>query len=390
MPTVILARTLKGKGVSSVEDVDGVHGKAISNADEAIEELGGLRSIIVNVSVPENGTTPNVFPVGHRSRPVYEVGDEVATRKAYGDALVALGYERNDVVAVDGEVSNSTYTEFFAEAHPDRYIEMYIAEQQMVATAVGLQVRNWICFASTFAAFLSRAYDFIRMAAISQANLRLIGSHAGVSIGEDGPSQMGLEDIATMRAIHGSVVLYPADANQAAKLVPMMADQSGIVYMRTTREPLPVIYGADQEFTIGGSHIVRSSDNDDVTIVAAGITVHEALKAADALSECGVNACVIDMYSVKPIDAETLKMAVADTGLLVTVEDHWCEGGLGEAVLHVFAYAKERPPIKVLAVRDMPKSGPAADLLKAAGIDADHIVVAVRNLLAEHGSSLPR
>ena len=217
VPTVIVARTLKGKGVAAVEDVDGAHGKALPDPEQAIAELGGRRSIAIEVKAPGNGAAPNAFPLGSASRPAYEPGDEVATRRAYGDALAALGYERNDVVAVDGEVNNSTYTDAFANAHPDRYMEMYIAEQQMVATAVGLQVRGWVPFASTFAAFFARAYDFIRMAAISRADLRLVGSHAGVSIGEDGPSQMGLEDIAAMRAVHGSTVLYPSDANQAAK-----------------------------------------------------------------------------------------------------------------------------------------------------------------------------
>jgi transketolase len=351
VPTVIVARTLKGKGVAAVEDVDGAHGKALPDPEQAIAELGGRRSIAIEVKAPGNGAAPNAFPLGSASRPAYEPGDEVATRRAYGDALAALGYERNDVVAVDGEVNNSTYTDAFANAHPDRYMEMYIAEQQMVATAVGLQVRGWVPFASTFAAFFARAYDFIRMAAISRADLCLVGSHAGVSIGEDGPSQMGLEDIAAMRAVHGSTVLYPSDANQAAKLLPQMADRKGIVYMRTTREPLPVLYGPDEEFAIGGSHVVRSSDGDAVTIVAAGITVHEALKAAD-------------------------------TGLMVTAEDHWREGGLGEAVLSVFAESDERPRIRVLAVRDMPSSGTPADLLNAAGIDAAHIAAAACDLVA--------
>ena len=382
VPTVIVARTLKGKGVAAVEDVDGAHGKALPDPEQAIAELGGRRSIAIEVKAPGNGAAPNAFPLGSASRPAYEPGDEVATRRAYGDALAALGYERNDVVAVDGEVNNSTYTDAFANAHPDRYMEMYIAEQQMVATAVGLQVRGWVPFASTFAAFFARAYDFIRMAAISRADLRLVGSHAGVSIGEDGPSQMGLEDIAAMRAVHGSTVLYPSDANQAAKLVPQMADRKGIVYMRTTREPLPVLYGSDEEFSIGGSHVVRSSDGDAVTIVAAGITVHEALKAADALEQEGIGARVIDLYSIKPIDAATLKAAAADTGLMVTAEDHWREGGLGEAVLSVFAESDERPRIRVLAVRDMPGSGTPADLLNAAGIDAAHIAAAARDLVA--------
>src|SRR5919204_915240 len=241
-PTLIVARTIKGKGVKAVEDKPGWHGKAIDDPTPAIEELGGVRNITVQVAAPPDGE-PHRFERGELELPRYDLGDEVATRKAYGDALAALGGGRGDVVALDGEVSNSTYAEIFAKAHPDRYFEMYIAEQQMLAAAVGLQARGWKPFASTFAAFVSRAYDFIRMAAISRANLRLAGSHAGVSIGEDGPSQMGLEDIAAFRAVHGSTVLHPCDGNQTAKLVAKMPDLEGISYIRTLRPDTPVIYG---------------------------------------------------------------------------------------------------------------------------------------------------
>src|SRR5205814_759271 len=261
--------------------------------------------------------------------------------------------------------------------------EMYIAEQQLVAAAVGLQVRNWTPFASTFAAFFSRAYDFVRMAAISRANIKLCGSHAGVSIDEDGPSQMALEDLAAFRAVHGSTVLYPCDGNQTAKLVGEMADRDGIVFMRTTRGATPVIYGPDEEFPVGGSKVVRSSDDDAVTIVGAGITLHEALKAAEALGDDGIGARVIDLYSVKPIDCATLHTAAEAThGRIVTVEDHWPEGGIGEAVLSVFADTDEKPRVTILAVRDMPTSGKPAELLAAAGIDADHIADAVRQLVS--------
>ena len=259
---------------------------------------------------------------------------------------------------------------------------MYIAEQQMVAAAVGLQVRGWIPFASTFAAFLTRAYDFIRMATVSRADVRLVGSHAGVSIGEDGPSQMGLEDLAALRAVHGSTVLYPSDANQTARLVVEMADRGGIVYLRTTRAATPVIYEPDERFVIGGSRVVRSSDEDDVAIVGAGVTVHEALKAAELLAEDEISARVIDLYSVKPLDAETLHAAAEATGgRLVTVEDHWPEGGLGDAVLEVFADTEERPRIVKLAVPEMPTSGKPAELLHAAGIDAEHIAESARRLV---------
>jgi transketolase len=379
-PTVIVARTLKGKGVKAVEDKGGWHGKALDDADEAIAELGGLRNIHVDVAEPEDAE-PHRFPDGELELPRYELGDEVATRKAYGEALAALGTARGDVVALDGEVSNSTFAEIFAKAHPERYFEMYISEQQMVAAAVGLHARGWNAFASTFAAFLSRAYDFIRMAAISRVDLRLSGSHAGVSIGEDGPSQMALEDIASLRAIHSSVVLHPCDANQTAKLVAAMADTRGIVFLRTLRPNTPVIYGPDEEFEVGGSRLLRSSDDDVVTIVGTGVTVHEALKAAESLGDDGISARVIDAYSIKPIDAETLAAAAEATGRVITVEDHFPDGGLGDAVLAALAESDEQARVVKLAVNDMPRSGKPAELMNAYGIDAEHIAAAARQLV---------
>ena len=378
---MVIAKTIKGKGVKAVENQPGWHGKALDNPDEAIEELGGMRNIQVDVAKPP-AESAHEFPGGALELPRYDVGDEVATRKAYGDALAALGAARGDVVALDGEVGNSTFAEIFAKAHPDRYFEMYIAEQQLLAAAVGLQARGWNPFASTFSAFFSRAYDFIRMAAISRANLRLAGSHAGVSIGEDGPSQMALEDIASMRAIHSSTVLHPSDANQTAKLVAAMADTEGIVFMRTLRPNTPVIYDADEEFEIGGSRVMRSSDEDEVTLVGAGVTVHEALHAADTLAEEGINARVIDLYSIKPIDAETLQAAAEATGRIVTVEDHFPEGGIGEAVLTALAEGDEHARVVQLAVREMPHSGKPAELLSAYGIDAEHIAAAARELVS--------
>jgi transketolase len=378
-PTAIVARTLKGKGVKEVEDQPNWHGKALDHPDEAIAELGGERNITIQVPKPEGGEPHRFETTDSPEPPTWDLGEEVATRRAYGDALAALGSARGDVVVLDGEVSNSTYAEIFRDAHPDRYFEMYIAEQQMVAAAVGLQVRNWVPFASTFAAFLSRAYDFIRMGAISQANIRLCGSHAGVSIGEDGPSQMALEDLAMMRAVHGSTVLYPCDANQTAQLVAEMADQEGIVYLRTTRAATPVVYGADEKFPIGGSRVLR--DGSDVTLVGAGITLHEALKAADRLSAEGVDARVIDLYSVKPADAATLQAAAEETGRILTVEDHWSEGGIGDAVLEVLADAEQPARVVRLAVHDMPGSGKPDELLSAAGIDAAHIAEAAQALV---------
>jgi transketolase len=379
-PTLIVARTLKGKGVKAVEDKPGWHGKAIDDPTPAIEELGGVRNITVQVAAPPDGE-PHRFERGELELPRYDLGDEVATRKAYGEALAALGSARGDVVALDGEVGNSTFAEIFAKAHPDRYFEMYIAEQQLLAAAVGLQARGWNAFGSTFAAFLSRAYDFIRMAAISRANLRLSGSHAGVSIGEDGPSQMALEDIAAFRAVHSSTVLHPCDANQTAKLVAAMADTDGIVFLRTLRPNTPVIYDADEEFPIGGSRVLRSSEDDDVTVVGAGVTVHEALKAAETLADEGVNLRVIDAYSIKPIDAEVLHAAAEATGRIITVEDHWPEGGLGDAVLAALAENDERPRVVKLAVKEMPRSGKPAELMAAYGIDSDGIARAARELV---------
>jgi len=299
-PTVVVARTKKGRGASEVEDLEGKHGKPLSDPEKAIEELGGVRSLQVEVAKPDGGGAPRDIDPGHSLEwPSWGADDQVATRRAYGDALAALGAERADVVALDGEVSNSTFSELFAKAHPERYFEMFIAEQQMVAAAVGLQARGYRPFASTFAAFFTRAYDFVRMAAISRARLCLAGSHAGVAIGEDGPSQMALEDLAMFRAVNSSVVLYPSDPNQAAALVRLMADHPGIAYMRTSRGATPTIYGPDDRFEIGGSCVLRSSDDDQVTLIGAGVTLHEALKAADELSAHGVAARVIDLYSIR-------------------------------------------------------------------------------------------
>jgi transketolase len=375
-PVAIVARTIKGKGVKAVEDKPGWHGKPLDNPDEAIAELGGIRNITVEVAKPETRGRTFEIEYSELELPRYEIGDEVATRKAYGEALAALGKARGDVVAMDGEVSNSTFAEIFKDAVPERYFEMFIAEQQLVAAAVGMQVTGWQPFASTFAAFISRAYDFVRMSAISRANYCLSGSHAGVSIGEDGPSQMALEDIAALRAVHSSTVLHPCDANQTAKLVAKMAERDGIVYLRTLRPNTPVIYDADDDFEIGGSRTLR--EGNDVAIIGAGITVHEALKAADELAADGIEARVIDLYSIKPLDEETLRSL---TTPIVTVEDHWAEGGLGEAVLAALADSDERPRVELLAVREMPHSGKPAELLAAAGIDAEHIADAARRLV---------
>jgi len=376
LPAVVVAHTIKGKGVKAVENKPGWHGKPLDDPEAAIAELGGIRNITVEVKKPESSGRSVKIENSELELPRYELGDEVATRKAYGEALAALGKARGDVVAMDGEVSNSTFAEIFRDAIPERYFEMFIAEQQLIAAAVGVQVTGWRPFASTFAAFFSRAYDFIRMSAISRANYCLSGSHAGVSIGEDGPSQMALEDIASIRAVHGSTVLHPSDANQTAKLVAKMADRDGIVYLRTLRPNTAVIYDADEDFEIGGSRTLR--EGEDVTLIGAGITVHEALKAAEELAADGIEARVIDLYSIKPLDEETIQSL---TSPIVTVEDHWAEGGLGEAVLSALAGSDERPRVALLAVREMPHSGKPAELLAEAGIDADHIAEAARQLV---------
>ncbi|MEH2332970.1 transketolase [Nostoc sp.] len=393
-PTLIVARTKKGKGVADLEDVGGWHGKALKpdQAKAAIEELGGERQITIAVSKPNLQIQKTAIgQIQTLQLPSYQLGEKVATRKAYGDTLKALGASRPDVVALDGEVSNSTYAEEFAKAYPERYFEMYIAEQQLVAAAVGLQVRQYKPFASTFAAFLSRAYDFVRMAAISRANIKLVGSHAGISIGEDGPSQMALEDLASLRAVCGSTVLYPSDANQTAQLVAQMVDCDGIVYLRTTRESTPVLYEAEEDFSIGGSKVIYSSEQDQAAVIAAGITLHEAIKAYQHLKQEGITVRIIDAYSVKPIDATTLHQAARDTqGKLIVVEDHWGEGGLGAAVLDAFVSTDAAPtsgglPLNLikLAVRDLPGSGTPEELLHAAKIDASSIVEAVRSLVKQ-------
>jgi transketolase len=379
-PTAVIARTRKGRGVAAVEDREGMHGKPVPDEAEAVAELGGVRELRVPVRPPSAATAPrgpNDVPV---ALPRWEVGERAATRDAYGQALAALGAVRPDVVALDGEVSDSTRSEFFAKAHPERFFECYIAEQQLVGAAVGMQARGWTPFAATFAAFFSRAHDFIRMAAVSRASVNLAGSHAGVAIGQDGPSQMGLEDLALFRSVHDSTVLYPCDANQAAHLVAAMADRAGVTYLRTTRGATPVIYPPGEPFPIGGSRLLRAGERDALTIVAAGVTVPEALAAADELAREGIMARVIDLYSVKPVDGATLRAAAEETGCLLTVEDHRPEGGIGDAVLDAFTDGRPVPRLLRLAVTTMPGSASPAEQLREAGIDAASIAEAARRV----------
>lgn len=385
-PTVLLARTIKAKGVPEIEDRNGWHGKALppDMAERAIAALGGPSDLHITTHPPA-AATPAITadPTATVTLPTYELGEKVATRVAFGAAIAALAV-RPEVVVLDGEVGNSTHAEDFHKVCPDRYFEMFIAEQQLVATAVGLAVRGYVAFAATFAVFFARAYDFIRMAGISQVNIRLVGSHAGVEIGQDGPSQMALEDLAALRAVHGSIVLYPADATCTAKLVATMADTAGIVYLRTTRGAYPVLYSPGEQFPVGGSKVHRAGPDDRVALIGAGVTVHECLTAADELATAGIPARVIDAYSVKPIDREALVDACLVTGSrLVVVEDHYPEGGLGGAVLQALA-AAEVPPLRLahLAVRGLPGSGTPGELLDAAGICATSIATAARRLVA--------
>ena len=390
-PTVLLAKTIKGAGFAEIADQNGWHGRPLppDMADRAIAELGGRRRPRIAVrsplpDAPGAGARPGAVTSlsGELRLPAYRVGEKVSTRQAYGAALTALGSAYGDIVCLDGEVSNSTYAQEFAIAHPERFFEMFIAEEQLIASTVGIAVRGYRPFASTFAAFLSRAYDFIRMAGISAVDIRLCGSHAGTEIGPDGPSQMALEDLAALRAIHGSTVLYPADANATAHVVAAMAQTGGVVYLRTTRGSYPVLYDADEAFPVGGSKLLRASTADQVTLVGAGVTVHHCLQAADELATDGVTARVVDAYSVKPIDTATLRAAVEQTGgRLVIVEDHYPQGGLAAAVLETLTEQRCTLQVAHLAVRGLPGSGTPAEVMDAAGITAPHIAAAARRLL---------
>ena len=389
-PTIVLARTLKGKGLDGLEDKEHWHGKPLDRelAAKVIAELKG------RLSGADTGWEPNLPegpagstdadkpPAGSRVKPPYKVGGkETATRKGFADGLAALAPADPRVVVLDGDVKNSTYTEEFEKAAPDRFVECYIAEQDMIGIAMGLAARGRIPFASTFACFLTRAYDFIRMAAISNLNVKLVGTHAGVSIGEDGPSQMGLEDLAMTCAEPNFTVLHPSDATSAWRAVWLIAERSGPCYLRTARPGTPILYGPDEPFVIGKCKVLRRSAKDRALIVAAGVTVHEALRAYDVLKEQGIPVRVIDLFSVQPVDREELIASARDTGgLVITVEDHYEHGGIGDMVLSALA----REPIRAykLAVREIPRSGKPAELLHKYGIDSERIVSVVHSALA--------
>ncbi|MBI2484035.1 transketolase [Candidatus Uhrbacteria bacterium] len=379
-PVMIIAKTLKGKGVPAIEDKDGWHGKAIPHEDyeKAVVGLGEIdRSMHGMVAKPdrqelriESTSVPTPF---------CEYTKPVATRLAYGNALARLYPKYSDIVVLDAEVSNSTYAEIFAKKFPDRFFEMYIMEQNMVGVALGFSRRGKIPFVSTFAAFFSRAYDQIRMGQYSDANIKFVGSHAGVSIGEDGASQMGLEDLSLFRTLSGSVVLYPSDAYAAEALAEEAAKYRGIVYIRTTRMATPLLYRPDEQFPIGGSKVLRSSANDTATVIGAGVTLYEALAAYEALHDDGIAIRVVDLYSVKPLDLETLRQCASETRAIITVEDHYPEGGIGEAVSA--ALSDQSTPVYSLAVRKMPRSGKPDELLAYEQINKDAIVKKVKELL---------
>lgn len=382
-PTMIIGKTTKGKGVSLWEGKEGWHSKTLTpdQLKIALEELGTVdREAIGSVEEPEEilrqpGVSPNP-----RSPQVltYELGQMVATKKAYGEALVELGEMDNAVVALDAEVSNSTHSDMFKAVYPDRFLEMFVAEQNMVSTALGMERRGKKPYVSTFAAFFTRAFDQLRMASQVEPDITLVGSYAGVSLGMDGASQMGLEDIALFRSLFGSSVVYPADAVAMAKLMRTSLKHTGLLYIRATRMETPVIYGNEEEFFLGGSKVLRQSGQDVVTLIGAGVTLFECLKAHEELKNQGITSRVIDLYSIKPIDVDTLVKASKETKALIVVEDHYPEGGMSEAVRSALIY--ETTPIHSLAVRKLPRSGKPEELLAYEEIDSGAVVKKVEEI----------
>jgi transketolase len=387
-PTMIVAKTLKGKGISFAEDKEGWHGKAFKKGEEMDRAINELEAQFVKAPEPaaiqrpaHAGNAPDLHPKAPAAIPApdYKLGDSVATREAYGTALAKLGGLDPRIVVLDADVGNSTFSDKFEHKFPDRFFEAFIAEQIMVGAAMGLASRGAIPFPSTFAVFLARAADFIRMAGISHLNIKFAGSHVGVSIGEDGPSQMGLEDLAMARAVPNCTVFYPSDAVSAERLMAVAAYHDGPAYIRTSRPKTPVLYSNEEVFTVGGSKTLRSSATDQATVVGAGVTLYEALKAYDTLKAEGINIRVIDLYSLQPVDEATLRKAGAETGVIVTVEDHYPAGGLGDAV----AMAVESVPVPLhrIAVREIPRSGKPEELMDHYGISAPHIVDKVRAVI---------
>lgn len=383
-PTAILAKTFKGRGISFVEDKEGWHGRPLKKGEELDKALAELQSQLTGATgakvkrVPKE-KVPEPAKPAPIAMPTYKMGDLIATREAYGAALVKVGAVNPNVVALDGDTKNSTFSEKFMKAYPDRFFEGFIAEQNMVGVASGLAARGKVPFASTFACFLERACDQIRMATISMSNIKLVGSHAGVSIGEDGPSQMALEDLAIFRAMQGCSVLYPSDAVSTERAIELAANHHGMVFIRTSRPKTPVIYDNAQQFNFGKAHVLRQSDKDKVTVVAAGVTLFEALKAYDQLKAQGIMIRVIDIFSIKPIDKGLLVDCGKRTNnTIITVEDHYPEGGLGDAV--AAAVSSEGVRVHKLAVPELPRSGKAEELLQHYGLSAARIAEKVRGL----------
>lgn len=401
-PTMIIAKTVKGKGVSFLENKDGWHGKTLSPDDlkKALKELGEVNlDLKGTITQPQNtketqselsqinkrledlatGSTKQPHKIAH---PSYKMTDLVATREAFGEALVAMGKQNENIVAFDAEVGNSTFENTFQKAFPSRYFEMFIAEQNMISTALGISKLGYIPFMSTFAAFLTRGFDQLRMAQYSQPNLKIVGSHCGISIGQDGPSQMGLEDISMIRSISNSIVFYPSDAVSTFKLVEQMIKNDGLFYLRTTRSKTPVLYNNDELFEIGGSKTVYQSDTDKAVVFAAGITLHEAIKAYKQLKKEGIDIAVVDLYSIKPLDEKTIKEMAQKTGHVIVVEDHYPAGGIGEAVLSVIVPSSEPKgqSFTQLAVDKLPHSGTPEELMAYEQINADAIVKAVQSI----------
>jgi transketolase len=380
-PSMIIAKTVKGKGVSFLEDKNGWHGKALQPEEfqRALPELGVIDETVRGEIPKPHDQRPLEILTRKAPPPSYPPEKPVATRNAYGNALKRIYPEVPGIVSLDGEVSNSTMAEIFQKAYPGRFFEMFVAEQNMVGLGLGLDRRGKIPFVSTFAAFFSRAYDQIRMSQYSNARIKFVGSHAGVAIGEDGPSQMGLEDIAMFRAVSGSVVLYPADAMATERLVEAAARHQGLVYLRTTRQPTPILYGPEEEFVIGGCKVLRRSHQDAAAVIAGGVTLFEALKAWEELQQEGIGLRIIDLYSIKPLDQAALIAAARETKGLITVEDHYPEGGLGEAVRSALAGVSSA--VHTLAVTRKPRSGKPGELLDYEDLSARAIVAKVKEII---------
>ncbi|KIC94441.1 transketolase [Flavihumibacter solisilvae] len=383
-PFAIIAKTFKGHGISFLENKEGWHGKALSKEEleKALQELAPVNdSLRFQLKKPTQAKQPQHTGTVHETTQTFEAGKEYATREVFGEVLTQLGKDDKDIYALDGDVMNSTFTQAFKKAHPERFVECFIAEQNMVSVAAGLSRMGKIPFVATFAAFLTRAADQVRMARVSEANIKFVGSHVGVSIGEDGPSQMGLEDIALFGALPDVVILQPADAISTAKLIPQLAAQQGFAYMRTLRPKTPLLYKNEDIFSIGGSKVLRSSNNDDLTVAASGITVFEALKAADDLKKENINIRVVDCYSIQPVDADTLKKCLDETRqrVLITVEDHFTHGGFGDFAAAALASTGAR--FFKMAVRQISQSGTKNELMDDAGIDAAAIITKVKSVL---------